>query len=65
MKNSSVKTKTNLDTHEDVLLTFTTSSSKGLPITLQRLQTAQEAVMDGRQTTQLINPSRDGNINAR
>lgn len=60
-----MKTKRTLNTHGDVLLTFTTSSSKGLPITLRQLQAAQEAVMDGRQTMQLINPSRDGNINAR
>lgn len=65
MEHTSVKTKRNLDTHGYVLLTFTTSSSKGLPITLWRFRAVQEAVMDSRQTTQLINPSRDGNINAR
>lgn len=53
-----MKTKRYLDTCGDVLLTFTKSSPKHLPIA------AQEAVMDGVQTTQLINPSSDGNINA-
>lgn len=33
--------------------------------TLQWLRAAREAVMDGRQMTQLIKPSRDVNINAR
>jgi len=51
IKNTSMKTKGMLDTCGDVLLTFTTSLSKGLSITLQQLQAAQEAVMDGGSTT--------------
>lgn len=58
-------TMRNLDTHREVLLTFTTSSSKGLSITLRQLRAAEQAVMNRRQTGQLINPSRDRNINSR
>lgn len=46
-ENTSVKTKGTEDTCGDVLLTFTTSFSKGLPIPLWQHQAAQEAVMDG------------------
>lgn len=60
-----MKTRRYLDTYGDVLLTLT-GTSKGVPITLPlHLYAAQEAVMDGGQTTQLIIPSRDGNINVR